>query len=62
MYIQPFLSFIDEDKKDDFIDEMGKFIDDNADVLERVIVDENPELWYQTIWIEVWYQFRIFCQ
>ena len=43
MYIQPFLNFIDEDKKDDFIDEMGKFIDDNADVLERVIVDENPE-------------------
>jgi len=44
MYIQPFLNFIEDDKKDEFMDSFAKFIDDNAEVTKRTIVYDDPEL------------------
>jgi hypothetical protein len=44
MYIQPFLNFIEEDKKGELMDEFAKFIDDNAEVTKRTMTNDDPEL------------------
>ncbi|WP_298900938.1 DUF3857 domain-containing protein [uncultured Psychroserpens sp.] len=44
MYIQPFIHLANKEDKEDLIDSFAKNLDDNAEILEKKVVNDDPKL------------------